>query len=398
METTILAKRRYALTGNYAAAYAAKAVDVDVVAIYPITPQTTIAEKLSEFVANGELDAELVHVESEHSAMSAAIGAAAVGARVFTATCSQGLELMHEMLFIASGLRLPIVMAVPARALSAPISIHSDYCDVVSARDSGWIVLIASNAQEVYDLIIQAFKIGEDKNVLLPVMVAYDGFLMSHTLEPVILEDDYEVRKFVPKEVNWITLNPEKPVTMGPLVGPDWYYEIKYQQVVAMRNALNVINKVGKDFDKKFGRRYGLLKTYRVEDAEYIIITYGAAWEFAMEAIDKARNDGVKIGGIGITSMRPFPEEEIVKILQDKKAFVTVDKALYFGISTSPVHMDILATLYKYDVRIPCINVVHGIGQRTMFVKDFVETIKMCVKVAEKGKPEKEIIYMGLRT
>jgi pyruvate ferredoxin oxidoreductase alpha subunit len=220
-----------ALTGNYAAAYAVKAADVDVIAVYPITPQTTIVEKLSEFVANGELNAELIHVESEHSALSAVVGASAAGARVFTATSSQGLELAHEILHIASAMRLPIVMAVPARAISAPISIHNDYGDVMNARDTGWIIYIAASAQEVYDTIIQAYRVAESVN--LPAMVAYDGFLLSHTVEPVELNDEEEVRRFLPRPVRPYTLNPKRPVTMGPLASPDWYYEFKYQQASA---------------------------------------------------------------------------------------------------------------------------------------------------------------------
>jgi pyruvate ferredoxin oxidoreductase alpha subunit len=284
-----------ALTGNYAAAYAVKTSDVDVIAVYPITPQTTLVEKLSEFVANGELNAELIHVESEHSALSAVVGASAAGARVFTATSSQGLELAHEILHIASAMRLPIVMAVPARALSAPINIHNDYGDVMNARDTGWIIYIAASAQEVYDTIIQAYRVAETAN--LPAMVAYDGFLMSHTVEPVELNDEEEVKKFLPRPLRPYTLNPKRPVTMGPLASPDWYYEFKYQQATALREAYKLVKDVDALYGEKFGRSYGVVETYRMEDADYAIVTYGgAAYGNAKVAADMARERGIAAG------------------------------------------------------------------------------------------------------
>jgi pyruvate ferredoxin oxidoreductase, alpha subunit (EC 1.2.7.1) len=253
------AKAALALTSNYAVAYAVKAADVDVVAVYPITPQTTIVEKIAEFVDDGELNADLIHVESEHSAMSAVVGAAAAGARVFTATSSQGLELMHEVLHIASGLRLPVVMAVPARAISAPISIHGDYSDVMNTRDTGWITYIASSAQEVYDTVIQAYKVAE--TALLPVMVSYDGFLMSHTTEPVELNDEEAVRRFLPRRERPNVLRPEKPITMGAFAMPDWYYEIKYQVQEALASSLKTIEEVDAEYGKAFGRSYGIIQT-----------------------------------------------------------------------------------------------------------------------------------------
>ncbi|MFN7105800.1 MAG: ferredoxin oxidoreductase, partial [Pyrobaculum sp.] len=267
--------RREALTSNYAAAYAVKALDIDVIAVYPITPQTTIVEKLSEFVANGELDAELIHTESEHSALSAVLGAAAAGARVFTATSSQGLALAYEVLHIASAMRMPIVMATPARALSAPINIHNDYSDVMNMRDAGWVMYIASSAQEVYDTVIQGYRVAEGVN--LPVAVAYDGFLMSHTLEPVELNDEGEVAKFLPRAARPHVLDPRRPVTFGPLVSPDWYYEFKYQQVTAMNEAREWVVKTDMEYGQWFGRSYGLVEGYLLEDADYVVVTYGGA-------------------------------------------------------------------------------------------------------------------------
>ncbi len=390
---------RLALTSNYAAAYAAKMCDVDVIPVYPITPQTTIAEKLSEFVADGELDAEIIHVESEHSALSACIGASAAGARVFTATCSQGLMLAYELLPIASGLRLPIVMAVPCRALSAPISIHGDYIDLMLARDAGWIILISSTAQEVFDNIVQAFKIGEHPDVLLPVMVAYDGFLMSHTIEPVEIPDDESiVREFVPKRRTWLTLDVEKPVTMGPLAGPDWYYEIRYQQVPAMKNAYRVVKEVAREFEKIFGRKYDTVELYKAEDAEYIVIAYGATWGFIEEAVDILREKGYSVGGMRIRLLRPLPVEDIANVLKDRKGFIVIDKTLITGMPVGPVYSDICTALKISKIDVPGISAVHGVGQRVMYVKDFVELVEKSIELFRRGEQPKEQIYLGLRT
>ncbi len=392
--TTALQKARtvLALTSNYAAAYAVKAADVDVVAVYPITPQTTIVEKIAEFVDDGELNAELIHVESEHSAMSAVVGAAAAGARVFTATSSQGLELMHEVLHIASGLRLPIVMAVPARALSAPISIHGDYSDVMNTRDTGWITYIAASAQEVYDTIIQAYKVAE--TVLLPAMVAYDGFLMSHTTEPVELNDEEEVRRFLPRKDRPNVLKPEKPITMGAFAMPDYYYEIKYQVQEALLGSLKVIEEVDREYGRTFGRSYGVLQTYRVEDADYIVVAYGgASFGNAREAVDAAREKGIKAGAVRLRVFRPFPADYIAKLLADVKAFAVVDRAIAFGgPAGGPVFAEVVTALWMRGIDTPGLSIVHGIGQRSMYVEDFVKIFEM-LKDGEKSK----VVYMGLR-
>jgi pyruvate ferredoxin oxidoreductase alpha subunit len=381
-----------ALTGNYAAAYAVKASDVDVIAVYPITPQTTIVEKLSEFVANGELNAELIHVESEHSALSAVVGASAAGARVFTATSSQGLELAHEILHIASGMRLPIVMAVPARALSAPISIHNDYGDVMNARDTGWIIYIAASAQEVYDTIIQAYRVAETAN--LPAMVAYDGFLVSHTVEPVELNDEEEVRKFLPRPQRPYTLNPKRPVTMGPLASPDWYYEFKYQQATALREAYKVVKEVDALYGEKFGRSYGVVETYRMEDADYAIVTYGgAAFGNAKAAADVARERGIAAGVVRIRLYRPFPTMDVLRALEGVKAFAVLDRAIMFGSpAEGPLYKDIATAMFMHGVDKPAVNVIHGIGQRTMYVEDMYK-----IYVMLKERPSKEVVFMGVR-
>lgn len=385
-------KLKEALTSNYAVAYAVKAVDVDVIAVYPITPQTTIVEKLSEFVANGELNAELIHAESEHSAVSAVIGASAAGARTFTATSSQGLELAHEVLHIASGLRLPIVMAVPTRAVSAPISIHNDYGDVMNARDTGWVIYIAASAQEVYDTVIQAYRVAE--TALLPVMVAYDGFLMSHTVEPVELNDEDEVRKFVPRTARPHTLNPKRPITMGPLASPDWYYEFKYQQVEAMREAYKVAKDVDALYREKFGRGYGVVETYRMEDAEYAVVTYGgAAYGNAREAADLARERGIAAGVVRVRLYRPFPTADVLKALSGVKAFAVLDRAIMFGSpAEGPLYKDVATAMYMHGVDIPSINIIHGIGQRTIYVEDVYKIYTML-----REGPRREVVFMGVR-
>ena len=381
-----------ALTSNYAVAYAVKAADVDVVAVYPITPQTTIVEKIAEFVDDGELNAELIHVESEHSAMSAVVGAAAAGARVFTATSSQGLELMHEVLHIASGLRLPVVMAVPARALSAPISIHGDYSDVMNTRDTGWITYIASSAQEVYDTIIQAYKVAE--TVLLPAMVAYDGFLMSHTTEPVELNDEGEVRRFLPRKDRPNVLRPEKPITMGAFAMPDYYYEIKYQVQEALQSSLKVIEEVDQEYGRTFGRSYGIVQTYKMEDADYAIVAYGgASFGNAREAVDMARERGVRAGAIRLRVFRPFPADYLAKLLAGVKAFAVVDRAIAFGgPAGGPVFTEVAAALWMRGIDTPGLSIIHGVGQRSMYVEDFVKIFDM-LKDGERNK----VVYMGLR-
>jgi pyruvate ferredoxin oxidoreductase alpha subunit len=381
-----------ALTSNYAVAYAVKAADVDVIAVYPITPQTTIVEKLSEFVANGELNAELIHVESEHSALSAVVGAAAAGARVFTATSSQGLELAHEVLHIASGMRLPIVMAVPTRAVSAPISIHNDYGDVMNARDVGWVIYIAASAQEVYDTVIQAYRLAE--RVLLPVMVAYDGFLMSHTVEPVELNDEEEVRKFLPRSPRPYTLNPKRPVTMGPLTSPDWYYEFKYQQVLALQEAYKTAKDVDAEYSRAFGRGYGVVEAYRMEDADYAIVTCGgAAYGNAKAAADLARERGIAAGVVRIRLYRPFPTADVLRAISGVKALAVLDRAIMFGgPAEGPLYRDLATAMYMSGLDKPAVNIIHGIGQRTMYVEDLYKIYTML-----RDGPRKEVVFMGVR-
>ena len=387
-------KERVGLTSNYAAAYAVKAVDVDVIAAYPITPQTTIIEKLAEFVANGELDAEYIPVESEHSALSAVVGAAAAGARVFTATSAQGLEFMHEVLHITSGLRLPVVMAVPGRALSAPISIHGDYQDLMNARDTGWIIMIASTAQEVYDSIIMAYRIAEDKRVLLPVAVAFDGFLMSHTTEPVELYHEEYVRKFAPKNLERPILDSSRPITIGAMAVPEWYYEIKYQAIHALNNSIEVIREIQDEFNSRFGRSYGFIEPYMLEDAEHVVVAYGGIWGDVKRGVRMARREGIKAGALRVRLLRPFPARDIVMSLSNVKTVIVLDRAVSPGAPVDgPLALEIATALKLEGISAKVVSAIHGLGQRTVYSRDVYEVLKM----AQNDKIQGGKVYLGVR-
>ncbi|MCE4621939.1 MAG: ferredoxin oxidoreductase [Desulfurococcales archaeon] len=391
--------KRLPLSSNYAVAYAVKDLDVDVIAAYPITPQTTVVEKISEFIANGELNAEMIHVESEHSALSATIAASAAGARAFTATASQGLELMHEILHIASGLRLPVVMSVATRALSAPISIWNDYSDLMNARDTSWITIIASTAQEVYDSVVQAFKIAEDPEVMLPVIVAYDGYIMSHTYEPVLVPENNEpILKYAPKNYNRIKLDPERPVTMGTLASPEWYYEFKYQQVAAMEKALDKAREADKLFAEYFGRGYGLVEEYMTSDADIVLVAYGGLFGTIKEAIDMMRQNGVRVGGLRIRLWRPFPAEEVKNALKNAKLVVVIDKAISYGARIAgPVALEVMSAFYHDAERPSILSIIAGIGQRRITEETIKEIVDYSRKLLERGRIPNESLYWGVR-
>ncbi|MEM0097173.1 MAG: hypothetical protein QXY52_01760 [Conexivisphaerales archaeon] len=384
--------KRLPLSSNYAVAYAAKDSDVDEIAAYPITPQTTVVEKLSEFIANGELLAEMVHVESEHSAMSASIGASAAGARAFTATSSQGLELMHELLHIASGMRLPIVMSVSARALSAPLSIWGDYSDVMNTRDTSWITIIASSAQEVYDSIVQAYRIAE--SVMLPVMVAYDGFMMSHTYEPVFVSEKSDLfRNYIPRK-DRVILDTRKPVTMGAVANPDWYYEAKYQQVKAMEEAYGASVEADQAFSKLYGRNYGLVEEYNVENSDLIILTYGGLFGTVKQAVDEMKENGVSVGAARVRLFRPFPLNELRMLLLKSKAFVVLDRSFSNGLPVSgPLAIELKSMMNSYNITVPVYSYIVGLGQRTVSEAD----ISKITNQALAGKGVNESIYWGVR-
>jgi pyruvate ferredoxin oxidoreductase alpha subunit len=376
--------RRIGIEGSHAIAEAVKMANVDVIAAYPITPQTHIVERLSEMVANGELNAQFVPVESEHSAMSACLGSAAVGARTFTSSASQGMELMHEVLYVASSMRLPIVMVAANRALSAPLSIWGDHSDIMSARDTGWIQIFAENAQEAFDLLFCSFKIGEHSNVLLPVILNIDGFHMSHVIESYVPMEQEKVNKFLPDYVHPYPLDPAKPVTMGAFGMPNAYTEIKRGQLEAINNARPVINEVFNDFEKISGRKYSSVETYNTENAEVFFLTMGSFSETAMAAIDLLKDEGVNVGLLRIRVWRPFPFEEFKKAIAKAKTLVVLDRAVVPGGPTGPVCSEIKAALYNEKDKPEIVSFVGGLGGRDISAKTFVQVIKNGIEMAGK--------------
>lgn len=388
--------KRIALEGSIAASWAVKMAEADVIAAYPITPQTHIVETLAKMVANGEIDCQYINVESEHSALSACAGAAAVGARTFTATCSQGLALMHEILFIVSALRLPIVMAVANRALSAPISIWGDHSDIMSERDSGWIQFFAENGQEVFDLTITAFKIAEDKRVLLPTIVNLDGFTLSHVIEPIEILEREEVKKFLPDFRPQIRLDPARPITIGPIGMPEIFTEVKKQQDYILRESKKVILEVWKDFEKLSGRKYLPVEEYKARGAKILLLTLGSIGETAMSAVDKMRRKGKSVGLIKLRLWRPLPEEELKKAVAQAKILAVVDRAISPGGPGGPVFSEIRSLFYD-EGKVPKISgFVLGLGGRDVTMADFEEIIKK-VEIYEKTKFPKISEQIGVR-
>ena len=399
-----------ALSGDEAVAYAAKQSEVDVVAAYPITPQTIIVEKFSEYVANGEVQTEFVCVESEHSALTACLAASATGARAFTATASAGLALMHEMLFVTSGCRAPVVMAIANRALSAPINIHGDHSDSMAQRDSGWIQMYAENAQEVYDSIIQAFRIAEDLNVLLPVMVGLDGFTLSHTLENVEALTDDVVKQFVGTRQfpNVLThegttapfkLDPENPMTIGPLALQNYYFEFKRQQEEAMENALSVIQKVNSEYAEISGRSYGngLIEAYCLEDAEVAAVCLGSTAGTMKIVVDGLRQEGVKAGLLRLRTFRPLPVEEIRRALRNVKAVAVMDRCISFGGNGGPVFHEIRHIFYDATSRPYVVNYIYGLGGRDTSPTELRSIYTDLQRILKTQRVEKPIQYLGLR-
>lgn len=364
---------RKVLTGNYAAAYAVKAAEPDVISAYPITPQTPIIEKLSEFVDGGELDARFVRVESEHSAMAAVIGASAVGARTYTATSSQGLFYMYEVCWWAAGARLPIVMGVVTRALGPPWSIWSEHTDFYALRDSGWLMFFASSAQEVYDLTLQAYRVAENPDVLLPAMVGWDAFEVSHTFEPVELLDEDVAKKYLPpKDGRTNILDYENPASLGNLAYPDDYIRIRRGLYVASENARRAIEESGEMFKKISGRDYSRpFECYRCEDAKFFYILMGSIAGEALEAVDYLRGKGVDVGLLRVRVYRPFPYEELAKVVSDAKGVVVVNRASRFG-GFAPLTEDVYAALGGYGSEAPIFEVVAGVGGVDVTKEDFV--------------------------
>ena len=391
---------RKLMSGNRAVAEAAKLAKVNVVSAYPITPQTSIVEYLSEFVANGELAAEFVQAESEFGAMSACIGASSVGARVFTATCSQGLALMHELNYVAAGLRLPIVMAVTNRQLSQPLGMWCDHSDAMGERDSGWIQIYVESCQEAFDTVIQAFKISEDREVLLPTMVCLDGFILSHTSEPVDVPDSQIIQDFLPPykpDSEYHTLlDVQKPLAAGGGCPPAFTMEFDYKKYEAQENAKEVIRKVDTEFGDTFGRRYGLVEAYRCEDADVILAGMGTMIGTAKEVADKLRQEkGWPVGVLKLRSYRPFPKEDVARATAGSKALAVVSRAVSYGVG-APVYSDVAAAISNSGQKPVLLNFIAGMGGRDVTQKNIAQVFEQGLKAAQTGEVQSEIEWVGL--
>ena len=358
---------------------------VDVISAYPITPQTHIVEHLAELVNNGELDAEYMPVESEHAAMSACIGAAATGARTFTSTASQGLLLMYENLFIASAFRLPIVMVIANRSVSAPISIWNDHSDVMTIRDSGWIQTFAENGQEAVDLIYHAYRVAE--KALLPVAVNIDGFTLSHVIEPVEFLDQKLVDKYLPPLRMKYKLDPKKPITMGAIGIPEIYTEAKKAQDEALKASYRIIVNAWKEFEKLTGRKYQPVETYKMEDAEIALIIMGSLAETAMNAVDLLRKKRKKVGLLRFRLWRPFPMRDFIRAIGKVKAIGVIDRAVSHGSTGGPVGIEVRSALYQSNKRPKIINFIAGLSGRDVTVEDFIEFFERTYEAISK-KPK----------
>ncbi len=376
---------RVVLEASHAVAEAVKMANVDVVAAYPITPQTHIPERLAEMVADGELDAAYIPVESEHSAMSCVLGSAAVGARSFTTTAAQGLELMHEAVYIASSHRYPIVMAICNRALSAPISIWCDHSDAMSCRDVGWISVFCQNNQEAFDMTAWAFRVGEDPDVMLPVMVNLDGFTLSHVTEPLLLPDQKDVDRFIPNYDYRLALRPESPTSHGGFGLPDIYSEVKYAQEIAIRESLGVVKKAWEEFASIFGRSYQPIETYKAEGAETLIVTMGSLGETAKMVVDGMREDGVAVGHLNIRLWRPFPFADFREAVKGVKSLAVLDRAYSFGGPGGPVASELKAALYDVENRPKIVSFIGGLGGREVDTPVFEYMVKRTMDISGTG-------------
>ncbi len=384
------------VNGNRAAAIGAALAKPGVIAAYPITPQTPVVEYLSEFAANGEIDAAVSEVESELSAMSVVTGASLAGSRTFTATASQGLALMYEPYFRASTLRLPIVMAVVNREMISPQSVWGGQQDSMSVRDAGWLQIYAEDNQEILDLVIQAYRIAEDKRVLLPINVCFDGFYLSHMMERVMVPEQEKVDQFLGVyRPEHILLDPEKPMAVDPLTNGGLLMEYRYRHLKAQQEALTVLDEVDREYGRLFGRSYGgAIEEYRMEDAEYAIITTGSMSGAAKDAVDRQRENGVKAGLVRMRLVRPFPARRICKALANVKAFGVVDKNVSFGWDTGIVYQEVKSALYESGRRVPSVPVIGGLGGEDISIQMMADTVDAVVKAAAEQKTSETIWLM----
>ncbi|MBT3218545.1 MAG: pyruvate ferredoxin oxidoreductase [Proteobacteria bacterium] len=382
------------INGNMASAQAVKLARVQVVAAYPITPQTHTVEYLSEFVANGELDAQLTKVESEHSALSACAGASCVGARAFTASCSQGLALMAEVLYFTSGMRFPVVMSIANRTLSVPVNIWCDHQDTMVNRDSGWVQLYAGTVQEVYDLTLAAFKIAEDDDVLLPVMVAYDGFILSHACEPVVSISQEQADEFLPPPGtnNRPILDPANPVQFGEVLFPDWYPGNEYKKHMALVGAYDVIERAFADLGAKTGRTWKSVESIDCDDAEIMLFGVGSMMKTAHNAAAELRSQGQKVGVVHLRTFRPFPDEAVREALATAKTVIVLDRDIGYGTS-GMVYPDVTRVLYHSEHRPRVINCIIGTGGKDITPS----TIERCVELVQEDHGDKTVFWPDAR-
>lgn len=389
---------RERLSGNEAAAIAMKQINPDVVAAFPITPSTEIPQYFSTFVSNGSVDTEFVAVESEHSAMTACIGAEASGARAMTATSANGLSLMWEMIYIASSLRLPIVMSLVNRAVSGPLNIHNDHSDAMGVRDAGWIMLFSENNQEAYDNLLMAHRIAEHKDVKLPLMVCQDGFITSHSIENIELLEDDKVKAFVGEyKPEHYLLNDKEPIAVGPLDLQAYLFEHKVQQADAMRNAKKVILEVSKEFKELTGRDYSFFEEYKLDDAEIAIVCMNSTAGTTKFVVDKLREQGIKAGLLKVRVFRPFPGEEIAKALSKLKAVAILDKSDSLNASGGALYEDIVSSMYTENIHVPAVNYVYGIGGRDTKADNIESVFHDLEEIAKSGNVENPYRYFGLR-
>ena len=386
------------LSGNEASATAMKQINPDVVAAFPITPSTEIPQYFSTFVSNGSVDTEFVAVESEHSAMSACIGAEAAGARAMTATSANGLSLMWEMIYIASSLRLPIVMSLVNRAVSGPLNIHNDHSDAMGVRDSGWIMLFSENNQEAYDNLIMAHRIAENKDVLLPLMICQDGFITSHSIENIELIEDEKVKQFVGEyKPEHYLLNNKEPIAVGPMDLQAYLFEHKYQQAEAMKNAKKVILEIAKEFEKMTGRKYGLFEEYKLDDAEIAVVCMNSTAGTTKDVVDSLREKGIKAGMLKVRVFRPFPAEEIAKALSGLKAVAILDKADSLNGAGGALFEDVASAMYVNGNNVKAVNYIYGIGGRDTTEKEIESVYTDLQEIAKTEKVENPYRYLGLR-
>jgi pyruvate ferredoxin oxidoreductase alpha subunit len=389
--------KRVGLEVSLSAAEAVKMANVDCIGAYPITPQTHIVEHLSELVNNGELDAEFIPVESEHSAMSVCAGVAAVGARAFTCTSSQGLALMNEIVHIVASMRLPMVMILANRSMSAPISIWNDHTDVMSIRDCGWIQVFANNGQETFDHVLFGYRVGESPNVMLPVMIHIDGFILTHVIEPLEFWDEEQVKKYLPDFKPLYPLHPDRPVTMGALGGPAIFSEVKVSQDEALIHSKGEIIAAWKELGDIVGRYYNPIETYRVEDAETIFITQGSFGETVSLVVDALRDEGESVGLVMDRLWRPFPFDEFREAVKNAKNLIVIDRAISYGGQGGPLAIDVRSVLYEEKHQPVVTSFICGLASRDVTINDFKNIYRRAMEKVRENPREEDFEYYGVR-